>query len=145
MWKGPRAHPLLAIDNPMSDNPMPGTDATPESRFAAPVQSFDLHAEVAALRASAPAKHGHRQKALLKIGGHTIAIFVLDAGAQLPEHHAAGTVCIQPIEGEVVVTSQGRSQTLGPGHIQTLAPRVPHAVKADRQAAFLLHVSLVGA
>lgn len=117
----------------------------PESRFEPSAHLFDLPAELAALRSEGPAKHGHRQKTLLKLGGRTIALFSLDAGAGLPDHQTAGTVTIQPVEGEIVVTIDGRSHTLGPHQVQVLAPNVRHAVRAERPAAFVLQVSLAQA
>ncbi len=69
---------------------------TPESRFAAPALVFDLAAEAASLRAEGPALHGRRQKTLFKHGSRTVALFVLQSGAGLPEHKAGGTVTLVP-------------------------------------------------
>lgn len=115
---------------------------SPESRFDGPSQVFDIAAELASLRAEGRSKHGHRQKTLHKLEGRTIALFALDPGAGLPEHHAAGTVSIQPVEGELVVTIDGQPRTLSPGQVLVLAPRLRHAVRADGSAAFLLQISL---
>jgi quercetin dioxygenase-like cupin family protein len=114
----------------------------PESRFDTSSHVFDLRAELAALRAESPGPRGHHQKTLLKQGGRTVALFALDASSGLPEHKAAGTVTIQPIEGEVVVTAEGRTHRLGPHHVLALAPNVRHSVTAERPAAFLLQISL---
>ncbi|MBL9030098.1 MAG: cupin domain-containing protein [Phycisphaerae bacterium] len=118
----------------------------PSERFAVQSMTLDLHAEVAALRAqSSPTRHGHRQKSLFKNGGRTIALFVMDADASLPEHAAGGTVTVQPIEGEFVAVVEGREQRLVPGQVLIMPPRVRHSVRAINQSAFLLQVSLEAA
>ena len=115
---------------------------SPELRFDASSQVFDLPGELASLRSEGPSKHGHRQKTLFKHAGRTIALFALDAGAGLPEHQAAGTVSIQMVEGAMVITIDGQARTLGLGQVMVLAPNLRHAVHADAPAAFLLQISL---
>lgn len=115
----------------------------PAERFAVESMTLDLHAEVAALRAeSGPNTHGHRQKSVFKHGGRTVALFVMDAGASLPEHSASGTVTVQPIEGEFVAAVEGKEQRLIPGQVLVMPPRVRHSVRAITASAFLLQVSL---
>ncbi len=115
----------------------------PAERFATDHLVFDLHAEIAALRAepSSP-RHGHRQKTLYKHAGRTVALFVMDAGAVLPEHAAGGTVTVQTIEGSIDVNASGRMHTLRVGMMLVMAPGVRHDVRATASAAFLLQVSL---
>lgn len=115
----------------------------PIERFAVESMTLDLHAEVAALRAeSGPTKHGHRQKSVFKHGGRTVAMFVMDAGASLPEHSAGGTVTVQPIEGEFLAVVEGKEQRLVPGQILVMPPRARHSVRAITASAFLMQVSL---
>lgn len=116
---------------------------SPEHRFDASVLAFDLSAEAASIRSEGPSRNGHRQKTLFKGGTRTVALFVVDAGAELPEHRAAGIVTIQSVEGEVMVTANGRSHALGSHGLLVLAPDVLHSVKAASPASFLLQVSLV--
>ncbi len=116
---------------------------SPAARFDATATSFDLAAELASLRHEpSPARHGHRQKTLLKVAGRTIALFSLDEGASLPEHAANGAVTVQPIEGELEVTVDGATSVLTPGQLLAMAPKVRHAVRARVPAAFLLQVSV---
>lgn len=114
-----------------------------ESRFDCLAMEVDLAAEAAAIRAEASSPHGHRQKALFKHGKCTVAIFVLDAGACLAEHKTVGLVTIQPVEGEITVTAEGRTHRLCSGRLLVLAPNVAHAVMTERGASFLLQVSLI--
>lgn len=115
----------------------------PVERFAAEHAVFNLHAESAALEAEhAPNKHGHRQKTLYKRAGRTVALFVLDAGAVLPEHAANGIVTVQAIEGALQVTAGSEPHRLDPGGLLVMAPGVRHDVRAESRAVFLLQVSL---
>lgn len=132
---------------PMSDDRL---RTPPVERFATDHLVFDLHAEAAALEAEqSPTRHGHRQKTLYKCPGRTVALFVLNPGAALPEHAAAGAVTVQAIEGEVEVRVVGNSagqeaepHRLSPGRMLVMAPDVRHDVRASERAVFLLQVSL---
>jgi len=115
----------------------------PAERFDADHLSFDLHKEAAAIRAEdAPNTHGHRQKTLYKHARRTIALFVMEEGAEMREHATDGTVTIQAIEGDLLVTASGAENRLKPGGLLVLASGVPHAVRAESDAVFLLQVSL---
>ncbi len=120
----------------------------PGDRFDAASLRFDLHAEAGAIRREkSPGHQGHRQKALFKHGGRTIALFVMDAGSSLGEHATAGTVSIQSIEGEIEVTigegGRGGTERLGAGSMVILSPGTKHGVRASGgDAVFLLQVSL---
>lgn len=117
----------------------------PAERFAADALVFDLRAEIAALRAEqGPARHGHRQKTLYKHAGRTVALFVMEAGAHLPEHAADGLVTVQAVEGQIDVGAAGDTRALRAGMMLVLAPGVRHDVRATAGAAFLLHVALGG-
>jgi len=115
----------------------------PAERFDASCLVFDLHEQARAIRAeTTPARAGHRQKTLYKHKERTVALFVMEAGAELPDHAAAGVVSIQAIEGEIVTTLRDEEHRLGPGHLLTMLPGVPHSVHATVPSAFLLQVSL---
>lgn len=119
----------------------------PGDRFDASCLRFDLHAEAEAIRREkSPGHQGHRQKALFKHGGRTVALFVMEAGASMSEHSAAGTVSIQSIEGEIEVSvgegGKEGTERLGAGSMVILAPGTKHGVRAEDAAVFLLQVSL---
>lgn len=115
----------------------------PAERFDAPSLSFDFHAEAAAIRAEPrETRQGHRQKTLFKHEGRTIALFVMEKDGSIGDHSAAGTVTIQPVEGELVVTVDGENKTLKSGHMLVIAPGVRHEVRATEEAVFVLQVSL---
>ena len=115
----------------------------PAERFAAPWLDFDLHAATAELRAEpSPSRQGHKQRTLFKHGRRTIALFVMDAGASLPEHSTAGTVTILVIDGELTVTMAGEQRDLRAGRLLIISPGVRHDVRATSDAVFVLQVSL---
>ena len=115
----------------------------PASRFDAEALVFDLNAELTALRAEGPPKHGHRQKTLFKHAGRTIALFAIEGGGGLPDHKTAGTVSVQAVEGEVNVAAGSTDHRLREGQVLVIAPNVRHSVAAEHPAAFLLQVSLL--
>ena len=115
----------------------------PAQRFATDCLTFNLHSEIAALRAEpTPARHGHRQKTLFKHATRTLALFVLDAGATLPEHAAGGTMTVLVLEGEVDMMVAGTPHHLRSGDLLVTPPGVRHDVRTSGPAAFLLQVSL---
>lgn len=115
----------------------------PSERFAPEHLAFDLHAEAAALEDEpTPKQHGHRQKTLFKNSGRTVALFVLDPGANLAEHATSGIVTVQAIEGDLDVTAGGVDYPLRAGMLVVMAPGVRHDVRAKSRAVFLLQVSL---
>jgi quercetin dioxygenase-like cupin family protein len=115
----------------------------PAQRFDAPSLTFSVKRTLEELRAEGGSEiHGHRQKTLYKHAGRTIAIFAMAPGGELAEHSADGTVSIEPVEGELTVSVDGKEQTLGPGDLVVMQPRTQHAVRSSGQSAFLLQVSL---
>ena len=89
-----------------------------------------------------PKQHGHRQKALFKNSGRTVALFVLDAGASLAEHAASGIVTVQVIEGGLDIKAGETEYHLHPGMVLVMAPGVRRDVRAKTRVVFLLQVSL---
>ena len=113
----------------------------PDVRFAPPQHVIDLRAQAREL-AQAPARRGHRQKALYRHGRITVALFTFDAGSRLPEHVAAGAVTINVLDGRLQVAAGGQEHALPAGTLLILAPGVPHAVRAEEPSTVLLQVHL---
>ncbi|MCC6951544.1 MAG: hemerythrin domain-containing protein [Phycisphaerales bacterium] len=147
---GSRARKMLTwLDGPDDKGASTMSDdrqrTPPAERFAADHLVFDLREEAAALDAEhSPTTHGHRQKTLYKRPGLTVALFVLDAGAALHEHAAAGTVTVQAIEGSLTLTVGSHTHRLAAGGLMVMAPGIRHGVRAESRAVFLLQVSLPG-
>lgn len=119
----------------------------PAERFAADQHSFDLRAEIEALKSEhGPSSHGHRQKTLYKNGSATIALFLFERGGGLARHKTAGTVSIHVIDGRMRIgtpeTSPAGEYVLAADQLVILAPNVYHDVHAIEQSTMLLQVHL---
>ena len=113
----------------------------PDLRFAPPQLAIDLRAAAREL-AQAPPRRGHWQKALYRHGRVTVALFTFEAGADLPDHVAAGTVTINVLDGRLRVSAGGAEHLLPAGNLLILAPGVRHAVHAEEASTMLLQVHL---
>jgi len=68
---------------------------------------------------------------------------VLPAGKGLPEHHVAGEITVQCIEGLIALTTPTLSHRLAPGQLVHLAAGEPHALLALADSTALLTICLV--
>lgn len=103
---------------------------------------FDLEAERA--RTSDPAiteRSGRNARTLMKSGPLRVTLIVLAPGGGIPEHHAEGPILVQPLDGRIVLTIAGETHDLGPGQLLSAGPGVPHSVRSEAGASFLLTVS----
>ncbi len=120
----------------------------PENRFDAMQHRYDLDEVTRALRAEPlPASRNHRQKTLYKgsdtaNGPVTIALFVFDKGASMPQHVAQGVVMIHVIDGRISISAEGQQHDLQTHQMLVLAPGVTHDVRAETDARMLLTVCL---
>ncbi len=114
----------------------------PADRLASAVQVVDLPATAARLRDEAHAPvGGHRQIAVVRDDGLTVILFLFEAGGQLKEHRAEGSVTIQVLQGTLVVGAGAEQHELGEGRMLALAPGTMHSVQARVAATMLLTVS----
>jgi len=115
----------------------------PDDRFRGPQHRFDL-GEVTAnlLNEPAASQRDHRQETLYRHGPMTIALFLFQRGANLPQHRAEGTVSVHVLEGRLKMSVEGQNHVLSSGQILTMAPGVPHDVFAEEPTRMLLTVCL---
>lgn len=113
----------------------------PEDRLGSPVQSADLSAAAALLRAEAHAPiAGHRQIALFRHGPVTLLLFLFDANGILKEHRAEGVVTIHVLSGHLEVTAEGEARRLVAGQLISLAPGILHTVRSLAPSEMLLTI-----
>ncbi|MGV3722994.1 MAG: cupin domain-containing protein [Actinomycetota bacterium] len=62
-------------------------------------------------------------------------------GARLLEHHAPGPITVQVLDGEIEFSVGSTVHTIRRGEMLALPARVPHAVHAVRESAFLLTIA----
>lgn len=115
----------------------------PEDRFSAPQHQIDLN-EVARKLLAEPlqGRRMHRQETLYKHTSATIALFLFEKGASLPEHVAEGVVSVQVLEGKLRLNTQGKVHELSTGQLLVMAPGVKHDVYAEEPSRMLLTVCL---
>ena len=113
----------------------------PEDRLGSPVQSADLSAAAARLRAEAHAPvAGHRQIALFRHGPVTLLLFIFEANGILKEHRTEGVVTIHVLSGNLVVTANEEARNLVAGQLVSLAPGIPHTVRSLVASEMLLTI-----
>ena len=115
----------------------------PTQRFQHEQHPIDLGAVADQLRAEPRSgERAQRQKTLYRRGPVTVALFLVDAGAGLPQHGAEGVVTIHVLDGRLKTSAEGQSHDLAAGQILVLAPGVEHDISAQEPTRMLLTVCL---
>lgn len=86
-------------------------------------------------------RSGRNARTLLKSGSLRATLIVLGPGGGIPEHHSEGPILVQPLEGRIDLTVAGETHHLAPGQMLSTGPGVPHSVRSEQGATFLLTVS----
>ena len=115
----------------------------PTERFLAAQHHIDLKKIEAKLRAEPlPNQRNHRQETLYRHGPVTVALFLFEPGAHMPQHVAEGVVTVHVLEGRLSMTAEGKLQELTAGQVLVMAPGVRHDVHAEETTRMLLTVCL---
>jgi quercetin dioxygenase-like cupin family protein len=85
---------------------------------------------------------GSASHAFLKTDHIELMRLVLAAGKSMPEHWVEGEVTLQCLEGAFDLEAHGRRQTVQPGQMVYLGPKVPHALHARENTSVLMTVLL---
>lgn len=110
--------------------------------LGSPILDFDLKREISALRAENAWQGGRNSKTLVKHPDFRIVLTVLQSGAQLREHKAAGRISVQTVEGHIRMHVSDRIFDLPAGHLLAIERALPHDVEATEESAFLLTICL---
>lgn len=108
--------------------------------LANPMLSFDLNAEIEALRKENAWQGGRDSKTLVKHRDFRIVLTVLQSGARLHEHKAAGRIAVQTLAGHIRMHVGETIFDLAAGHVLALERALPHDVEALEASAFLLTI-----
>ncbi len=81
---------------------------------------------------------GRRVETLAKADGFELKRLSLAKGAEIPEHHAPGPISVQCLVGRVCFTAGGVDHDLRVGALIHLAPREPHALRAEEDSVVLV-------
>ena len=90
-------------------------------------------------------RSGRNARTLLKSGTLRVTMIVLAPGGGIPEHHADGPITVQPLEGRIQFTVAGETHDLAAGQLLSTGAGVPHSVRSEGGATFLLTVAQPGA
>jgi quercetin dioxygenase-like cupin family protein len=117
----------------------------PAERFAGPEHKLDFGAALEKLRGeSRPFKDGHNQATIFHSDTLRLVLFTFAPGGCLPRHQAPGVVMIQPLRGEISVTTPSEKYDLREGESLVLQPDVPHDVDSKNGADMLLCIAMAG-
>lgn len=121
-----------------------GSPERPPRIVNAPVQRTRLREEAARVLAEQEWRGADHIAIAVR---HTAALrqvlIAMRRDGQLREHHAAGEVAIQVLDGEIRVAVAGTTETLRPGDLLNLAPGLPHSVTGTQESVFLLTIAPV--
>jgi quercetin dioxygenase-like cupin family protein len=102
---------------------------------------FDLQREIADAKQKKPWPSGIHSKTLVKRSDFRAVLIAMEAGAKMDEHHADGTISVQPVKGHIRIHAQGQSHELRVGQLFALGASIKHDVESLEDSAFLLTIA----
>jgi quercetin dioxygenase-like cupin family protein len=84
---------------------------------------------------------GVLSKVLLKDNSCQYTLFCLAAATEISEHTSTRNATVHVLEGEGILTLEGKDITLKPGVFAFMPANAPHALQAKENLAFLLTLS----
>ena len=79
---------------------------------------------------------------LIKTDKLEVIRLVLPAGKEIPQHHVAGELTVQCLEGRVDFNVQGQTKTLAAGQLLFLSGTEPHALRSLDDSSVLVTILL---
>jgi len=117
-----------------------GAARAPEAT-AGPSLTFDLAQQIRDLRQESYWQSGRNSKTLVKYDDFRIVLTALQAKTTIHEHHAAGRISVQTVEGHLRMHAGGKEFDLPAGRVLVLDRAMPHDVVAVEDSAFLLTIA----
>ena len=102
---------------------------------------FDLSGEIAESEQKKPWPSGIHARTLVKKPDLRVVLIAMEKGARMHEHHADGTISVQPVKGQIRVRTKGAAHELQAGQLFTLGASIKHDVEALDDSAFLLTIA----
>ena len=109
-----------------------------------PFLEFDLTAQVDQLHRETTWNTGQNARTLIKYDDFRVVLTTLRANAHMPEHKTDGRISVHVLSGHIRLNASGRTFDLLPGSLLALDQRVPHAIQALQESAFLLTIAWPG-
>jgi quercetin dioxygenase-like cupin family protein len=88
-------------------------------------------------------EQGHNQIELYRQDGTTVSLFVMNEGAELPEHSVSdGSVMIQVLDGDIEVETGDSEEPLSSeeNSVVTLGPGIKHKVRAQTSSRLMVTI-----
>ncbi len=117
-----------------------GAARAPEAT-AGPFLTFELAEQIQELRQESYWQSGRNSRTLVKYDDFRIVLTAIRAKTTIHEHHSAGRISVQTVEGHVQMHAGGREFDLPAGRVLVLDRAVPHDVVAVEDSAFLLTIA----
>jgi quercetin dioxygenase-like cupin family protein len=108
---------------------------------AGPSLAFDLAQQIRELRQESYWQSGRNSKTLAKYDDFRIVLTALRAKTTIHEHHSAGRISVQTVEGHLQMHAGGKEFDLPAGRMLVLDRSLPHDVVAIEDSAFLLTIA----
>lgn len=108
---------------------------------AGPSLAFDLAQQIRELRQESYWQSGRNSKTLAKYSDFRIVLTALQAKTTIHEHHSAGRISVQTVEGHLQMHAGGKEFDLPAGRMLVLDRSLPHDVVAIEDSAFLLTIA----
>jgi quercetin dioxygenase-like cupin family protein len=117
-----------------------GAARAPEATTG-PSLTFDLAQQIRELRQESYWQSGRNSKTLAKYSDFRIVLTALKANTTIHEHHSAGRISVQTIEGHLRMHADRKEFDLPAGRVLVLDRALPHDVAAIEDSAFLLTIA----
>jgi len=99
---------------------------------------FDLAEQIQHLRHEPYWQSGRNSKTIVKYPDLRIVLTAIRGNTAIHEHHSAGRISVQTVEGPLRMHAGGREFDLPAGRVLVLDRDTPHDVVAVEDSAFLL-------
>lgn len=116
-------------------------ESVPQAKMVDGLAQFDLSDEIGEAEKMKPWPSGIHARTLLKKADLRVVLIVMEKGAKMNEHHADGTISVQPVKGKIRLRTMGGVHELQAGQLFTLAASIKHDVESLDDSAFLLTIA----
>ncbi|MEO8592339.1 MAG: hypothetical protein ABI759_03375 [Candidatus Solibacter sp.] len=106
-----------------------------------PFLTFDLAEQIAQLRQEPYWQSGRNSKTIVKYEDLRVVLTAIQAKTTIHEHHSAGRISVQTVQGHLHMHADGKDFDLPAGHVLVLDRAMPHDVVAIEDSAFLLTIA----
>ena len=104
--------------------------------------SIQLGAEIEQLSTTKPWAKGYISRVLLKTPDLRLALFVMQPGSRMPEHHSEGRIAVHCLRGAIRLQLPSGVSDLHEHDLLALDRKVEHDVQALEDSVFLLTIVL---